>query len=181
MTKQTIFDKHELRIKKGLALGAELIPGAILVYNELATAIKSGSGGTGLSADNWTTWDIKDLAEAVTGGNMPQDAIAALVDVEINDSGGAGADATLSFAEPGIIKDGKTIVCHAGSVNDRKASRMVLAPLSKDGKTAVKSGATGGNTLDYSVKLIGWLVAGTDTEAVELPYVDLKGVLTVDH
>lgn len=180
MTKQTIYDKHEVRIKKGLALGAELIPGMILVPDFQVSAIKSGSGGTGLSADNWTTWDIKDLAEAIAA-NMPQDAYAVVLDVTVNDSGSAGADASLGFAAPGIIKDGKAEYAYCGGTNDRKNARTVIVPISKDGKVAVKSGATGGNTLDYSVKLVGWLVGGTDTAAVELPYVDLKGVLTVNH
>jgi len=178
MTKYTRFTKDKVRIQKGLALGAELIQGLILVPDFLTDPIDGGS----LSSGNWTTWDVKDLAEAV-GGNMPQDAYAVILDVEIQDSGTTiGGDAWLAFAAPGaIIGDGKTQYVDAAPRNNTYSSRIVIVPISKDGKIAVEAEATGAGTLNYTVKLIGWLVGGTDLPAIELPYADLKVTLTVNH
>lgn len=179
MTKYTRFTKDKVRIQKGLALGAELLPGLILVPDFLQDSISTGQ----LSNDNWTTWGLKTLAEAA-GGNMPQDAYAVILDVEIADSGSAGADVYLAFAPPGAnldYNDGKMQFVDAAPVNDAYSSRIVIVRISKDGKVAVLSGASGPSTLWHNVKLIGWLVGGTDLPAIELPYVDLKATLTVNH
>jgi len=173
MVKETKYAHHPVRVVKGLSLGTEYMPGTVIVLDFLSAA-KTGS----LSDTAWSTWDVDSL---FTGEDRPVNAVAVILDVEVNDSGSAGADTYLALATPGIIVDGKTQYLRAGDVDDRKAERLMIVEITGDGKIAVKAEASGANTLDYRLKLIGWLVAGTLTSHVTLPSVTLKAKFSVSH
>lgn len=173
MVKETKYAHHPVRILKGLSLGQEYMPGTVIVL-DLLSAAKTGS----LSDTDWTVWDVDSL---FTGEDRPKDAVAAIIDVAVNDSGSAGTACYLALAAPGIIVAGKTFYCYPGDVNDRVQSRLVIIPISSDGKFAVSAEASGGSTLDYSLKLIGWLVGGSLVTATAFPYEDLKAIGTINH
>lgn len=173
MVKEHTFKKHPMRITKGLSLGQEYMPGTVIVL-DLLSAAKTGS----LSDTIWTVWDVDNL---FTGEDRPKDAVAAIMDVAVNDSGSAGTATYLALAAPGIIVAGKTFYCYPGNVNDRVASRLVIVPISSDGKFAVSAEASGGSTLDYNLKLIGWLVGGSLVSATAFPYKDLKAIGSIHH
>jgi len=175
MVKETEYDHHPMRVIKGLSLGSEYAPGAIIVLDFLSAAYTASLSDT---PQIWTTWDVDTL---FTGETRPVNAIAVILDVEVNDAGSAGTATYLAIATPGVIVDGKTQYCRPGNVDDRKASRLVIVEITGDGKFAVKAEASGSSTLDVRLKLIGWVVAGTLTSHVTLPSATLKGIFTVNH
>ena len=173
MVKETKFRHHPFRITKGFSLGAEYMPGTIIVL-DLQTAAVTGSFSD-------TAWSSLDLPGLFTSADKPIDAVAAILDVAVNDSGSAGAATYLALATPGIIVAGKTSYVYPGDVNDRPQSRLVIVEVTEDGKIAYKAEASGNNTLDYSIKLIGWLVGGSLVSPISLPYEDLKAKASINH
>jgi len=181
MVNETKFLKAPIRIGKGLSFGTDYRPGLIIVPELFDAAIKSGSIGTGLTTAGWTMLDIDALAKAAGGVGMPKGAAGVILDAEINDSAGAAGDYYMQFAKPGAIVDGQTFTIHAGSVNDRKASGHVIVPCTDDGKVAWNYVTSGANTLDYSIKLIGWVIGGSLVAPVTLPSADLQAQFFVKN
>jgi len=181
MVSESKFLKAPVRVGKGLSLGSDYRPGMIVVPEFLDAAIASGSVGTGLSTEGWTMLDVDKLAKIAGSSGMPKGAKGVVLDAEINDSGGAGTDCYMQFAKPGAIVAGQTFTIHAGSINDRKASGQAIVPCTDDGKVAWNYLASGGNTLDYSIKLIGWIIGGSLVAPVTLPCANLKAKFFVKN
>jgi len=175
MTKESKYDHHPVRVVKGISLGEEYDPGQIIKLDFTAAAIKTDS----LSDLPWTTWDIDDLLP--TAITRPRNAVAVILDVDVGDAGSSGEETYIAFATPGIIVAGKTVYCRPDGVNDQSSSRLVIVEMSGDGKIAVSVAASGGTTFDVVAKLVGWVIAGTLTDVVELPSASLKAVFQVSH
>ena len=173
MVKETKFLKAPVRVGKGLSLGSDYRPGLIIVPEFLDAAIASGS----LTTAGWTLFDVDKLAKIAGGVGMPTGAKGVILNAEINDEAGHLGDYYMQFAKPfpGVSPPaGQILTIHAGSVADRKASGQVIVPCTDDGKVAWNYVASGAATLDYSIKLIGWIIGGSLVAPVTLPYADLQ-------
>lgn len=165
--KETLYDHHPVRAVKGLALGTEQQFGGIIVLDLQAAVV-----GSAVDTDD-TGWIALDLS-----AYAPASARAAILDVACRDSGGAANDAYLEVGNPGIIYASKTQIIYAGDVNDRYRSRLVIALLSDTDLVNIRAVASGAN-LDYSIKLIGW-VLDPYVAKVTPPSVELKAILVVN-
>jgi len=177
MVKETEYDHHPVRIIRGLSLGAEYMPGQIVYLHPQTAAIKSVTGSDDVT---WSLFDLEgNLASGVT---RPVAAVAAILDIAVNDGGSAGAQCYMAVATPGIIYAGKTQYIYCGNVNDRIGSRIVIVEITGpgDGKFAYKIDASGA-AFDYVIKLIGWVLGGELTSYVTLPYADLTCKFHVSH
>ena len=175
MVTETKYAHHPVRIVKGLSLGEEYNPGQIIKHELVAAAIKTAS----FSDTPWDSWDIDDMLPS--GTTRPQNAIAVILDAEVNDAGSSGTETYLALATPGIIVAGKTAYVRPGGVNDQKQNRTMIVEITADGKFAAKVEASGGSTFDVVLKLVGWVIAGTLKTVVTMPYLDVKGVFQVNH
>jgi hypothetical protein len=177
MVKETEYDHHPVRIVKGLSVGAEYMPGQIVYLHPQTAALTSVAGSNDVG---WSTLDIEGLL--ASGVTRPAAAIAAILDIAVNDAGSAGAAAYMMVATPGIIYAGKTQYIYCGNVNDRVGSRIVIVEITGpgDAKFAYSIVATGA-VFDYVIKLIGWVLGGELTSYVTLPYEDLTCKFHVSH
>jgi len=167
MVKTHRFKHHPVEIQKGLMLGTEQEYGGIVQLDLRTSNVATVVG------KNSTGWTLLDLASL----SPPKEAMAAILDVAARDEGGAGTDAHLDIATPGIIYASKTEIIYCGDVNDRWQSRIVIAELSDDDKIAIKITASGA-VFDYTVKLIGWVIIPSSSRVVP-PSKDLKATFTV--
>ena len=175
MVKETEYKNHPVRIVKGLSLGNEYVPGQIVYLNFQTAAIKEVANTDDVL---WSTLDIDGLLPS--GVTRPANAIAAILDIAVNDGGSAANATYMAVATPGIIVAGKTQYIYPGNVNDRVGSRTVIVEITGDGKFAYRIEASG-SAFDYVIKLIGWVIGGTLASHVTLPYEDLKATFNVSH
>ena len=163
-----------VELRGGLFFGVnneDYIGGVVLDLKDAAIA-----SGAGTDSVSWTTMDLEDIA----GVTIPGDAIAAILDVAVNDAGASAAEASMAFATPGIIVAGKTqYVYTVGGAADLIGSRIVVVEITGDGKIAYAIAATGA-TFDYLIKLIGWIV-NPGVDPISLPSEDLKATFNVKH
>ncbi len=165
--KETLYDHHPVRIVEGLALGTEQELGGIIVL-DLQTSVV----GSAVNTDD-TGWIALDLSTYA-----PASARAAVLDVACRDSGGAANDAYLEVGNPGIIYASQTQIIYAGDVNERYRSRLVIALLSDSNYVNIR--AVAGTLLDYTIKLIGW-VLDPYVAKVTVPNEDLYCKFVVDQ
>jgi len=183
--KETRYRHHPERIEKGLFMGSQQLDILGIHLMTLDAVLTSGSVGTGLSTTNWTPLKLAPLV-TTAGHTIPQDAIAVILDVAVNDSDiSTPTDGQLEFAapehgaaEPGILV-GHTEIVYCGDVNDRISSRLITVEMSTDFSIVYKATASGANTLDYTIKLIGWLIGGTRVARIAWPSVDLYCKFTI--
>ncbi len=174
MVKETRFDHHAVRVVKGLSLGTEYMPGQIIYLDTQTSALEE------VTSDD-VSWTLKDIDGILpSGATRPTNAVAAILDVAVNDSGSAGEECYLAIATPGIIVAGKTQYIYCGDVNDRIGTRTVIVEISSDGKFAYMINATG-NNFDRVIKLIGWVIAGTLTTPITLPNEELFARFSVNQ
>ena len=173
MVKESVYRHHPERMEVGLFLGTQQLDILGIHLMTLAAALTSGS----FSVTDWVPLKLSPLVVAAAE-SVPPDAIAVILDVAVNDSDiSTFTDGVLELASPehgpsGILA-GKTEKVYCGDVNDRVSSRLVVVELSDDFSIVYKATASGGNTLDYTIKLIGWLIGGTRVAKVTWPSVDL--------
>lgn len=168
MVKESKYDHHPMRVVKGLALGTEQVYGGIIVLDMQTTAIAT------VTSTDTTGWFHLDL-----GALAPASARAALLDIAVQDGAGAGGNYYVEVGNPGVIQASKTQVVYAGDVNDHWSSRLVVAMLNDDDKVNLRVVASGA-VLDYTVKLIGWLM-DPYVAKVTLPYKDMSCTLVVNQ
>ncbi|KKN63876.1 hypothetical protein LCGC14_0497540 [marine sediment metagenome] len=172
MVKETRYQEHPVRYEVGLFLGSQQLDVEGINLMTLAAALTSGS----LSTTGWVPLKLSPLVVAAAE-TIPLGAIAAILDVEVNDAGGAGTDTYLDLASPehGVAGKlaGKTETVYCGDINDAIDSRLVIVEMSDDFSIVYKATASGGATLDYTLKLIGWIVGGTRIVKVTWPSVEL--------
>ena len=172
MVKETRYQEHPVRYEVGLFLGSQQLDVEGIHLMTLDAALLSGSFGI----TDWVPLKLSPLVVAAAE-TIPLGAIAVILDVAVDDSDGTNTDAYLELASPehgpaGILA-GKTEAVYCGDVNDLIDSRMVVVEMSEDFCIVYKSTAQGPNTLDYTIKLIGWIVGGTRIVKVTWPSVEL--------
>lgn len=172
MVKETKFRHHPVRIENGLYMGSQQLDilGVELAFLDAALTSDSSSNTT-----IWTPMDINALVVAA-GATVPVNAIAVILDVEVNDSGAAG-DYYMEFTSVEHSggagqQAGKTQTVYVGQVGDRKGARIIIIELSEDLNILTKITASGA-AFDYSINLIGWLIGGTRVARVTWPSVEL--------
>lgn len=153
MVKETRFRHHPVRIEESLFLGVEELD-LTGYYEDLQTAVLATASGV----DDTVFWEELVLGTLVT---IPTDAIAAILDVQVNDSGSAAQECFMGFCPTGAIWAGRAQYVYCGDVNDRIGSRIVIVGLSTDESIHYHITASGAN-FDYTIKLLGWLIGGTD-------------------
>ena len=172
MVKETRYQEHPVRYEVGLFLGSQQLDVEGIHLMTLDAALLSGSFGI----TDWVPLKLSPLVVAAAEA-IPLGAIAVIFDVEVNDEFGAATDAKLELASPehGIagILAGKTETIYCGDVNDFIDSRLVVVEMSDNFSIVYKATAQGANTLDYTIKLIGWIVGGTRIAKVTWPSVEL--------
>lgn len=177
MVKKHKFRHHPMIVEKELMLGeiAEEEHVSPIQLEKLSAALTSAASVDDIK---WTLMDIGALAVAAAI-TVPRNAVAAVLEVEVNDGGSAGAACYMSFCTPGNLGDtGKISNVYCGNVNDRKNSRIVIVELNDDDKIAYTIVASGA-VFDYVIKLNGWLIAGTNQSKASMPYADLKAEFVV--
>ncbi len=175
MVKKTTYDHHPVDIRKGLFIGGSETH-ITAVALEMQTAVLVAATGQNDQLP-WGIFNINTLALAA-GITVPTGAVGALVDVAVNDAASAGAQAFMAFAPAGILYAAKTMYVYTPNVNDRINSRTVPILWTEAGDFAYLINATGA-VFDYTIKIIGWLMAGEDYTQPEIPSVDLSCGLSV--
>ena len=172
MVKETKFRHHPARIENGLYLGSQQLD---ILGVKLAFLESVLTSDTGLNTTGWTPMNLNTLVVAA-GATVPQDAIAVIIDIEVNDGGGAG-DYYMDFASVehsggAGVQAGKTETVYIGQGVDTKGARTIIVELSEDFNILTKITASGA-AFDYSINLIGWLIGGTRVSRVTWPSAEL--------
>jgi len=174
MVKETKYRHHPTRIENGLFLGSQQLDILGFRLHFLDAALDEDL--TGSASTNWKPMDLVSLMPA--GETVPQDAVAVVLDVEVNES--AAGEYYMDFASvahsgvpPGVVgvQPGKTQTVYIAQLDPWKGSRIVIVELSEDSRILTK--ITSAGALDYSINLIGWLIGGTRVARLTLPAVDL--------
>ena len=171
MVKETRFRHHPVRIEKSLYLGTEQLD--ILGYRaDIQDAVLVAAAGE----DN-TPWTELTLNDLVT---VPDDAIAVILDVEVNDVGSAANLCYMGFCPTPAIIAGKLSYVYCANVNDRKFSRIVIVELSTN-ESIWYTIAASGAFFDYNIRLLGWLIGGTDLSKITPPAEDLLCIVDINN
>lgn len=168
MTKRHRFRHHPLHAYKGLMLGAEeeYVGGVQLDIRDAAIL-------AAVDQDD-TSWRTLSLAAALP----PAAAIAAILDVQVNDGGSAGEDCHMRIAKAGIIIAGRTHYIPCQYVNDMIGSKTVIVELTEDFLIAYMIQASGA-VFDYNINLIGWILDPSVTRDA-VPSEDLKATFFIN-
>ncbi len=159
--KKTVFDHHPVMITKGLLATGEDWAGQTML-EPIPALLTSGLVGSGLS-DGMGTFLLVNLcvAESI---DVPAGAAAVILEIDVQDSGAAGAEAYLAFGYGGYINltdiPGRSFPVYCAPANDRWITRQIIVPITDDAILDYLAEATGANTLDYRIKLIGWIILG---------------------
>lgn len=147
MVKRHRFRRHPLHAYRGLMLGAEeeYVGGVQLDLRDAAIL-------SAVDQDD-TSWRTLSLAAALP----PAAAVAAILDVQVNDAGSAGENCHMRIAKAGIIIAGRTHYIGAPAPNDLIGSKTVIVELTEDFLIAYMIQASGG-VFDYNINLIGWIL-----------------------
>jgi len=182
MVKETKYRHHPFRVEKGLFLGSEQLDilGVKLAFLDAALTSAAGKNTTG-----WNPMNLNTAALVAAGETIPKDAVAVILDVEVNDENAPGnyymqfasvePDANTSNQE---VPAGKTETVYVGQGIDRKGARTIIVELSEDFYIRTKITASAA-VFDYSINLIGWLIGGTRIAKVTWPSVDLYAKFTI--
>lgn len=158
-----------MHIYQGLMLGEEEEYGGIVQGDARDAAILTAS------SQNDTSWATLSLAAALP----PAAAVAAVLDVQVNDSGSAGEDCHMRIAKAGIIIAGRTHYIPCGYINDMIGSKIVIVELTEDFQIAYMIQASGA-AFDYNINLIGWILDPSVTRDA-VPSEDLKAIFVVNQ
>lgn len=152
MVKRHRFRRHPVHAYRGLMLGTPEEYGAIIQLETLDAAVLAA-----VDQDD-TSWSLLSLRDYSGFGVLPPAAaIAAILDVQVYDSGSSGEDCHMQIAKAGIIVAGRTHYIPAPHVNDMVGSKIVIVELTDDYKFAYMLQASGTN-FDYNINLIGWIL-----------------------
>lgn len=172
MVKETKYRHHPVRLEQGLFLGAQQLDILGFRLDLQSTALTSASNQSATAV-----WQELTLYNLIT---VPTDAIAIVLDVEVNDAASAANVTYMGFCPTGRAMAGRCQYAYPANVNDRKSSRIVIIELS--GQTYPSIGYTieaSDGAFDYSIKLIGWLVGGTRVSRLAKPAEDLICKFTI--
>jgi len=169
MVKKVIYDKHPVQITKGLYLGDNEQQAMAIAFDPQAVNLVAVASTNDRLP--WYMYNINTLALAA-GITIPTGAVGALVDVAVNDGGSAGADAFMSFATAGVIYASKTWIVYCGRVNDGVGSKQLPILWTEAGDFTYAVNATGA-VFDYTIKIVGWIMAGENYTYPEIPSLEL--------
>jgi len=163
MVKETKYRHHPVRIEKSLYLGSEQID--ILGYHsDLQDAVLDSD--TGLDDTPWTELTLSDKV------TVPDDAIAIILDVEVFDNNPTAQDCYMGFCPTHAIIAGRISNVYTGNVADRKGSRVVIVELSTRDSIVYNIVASGA-VFAYTIRLLGWLIGGTEVSKITPPAEEL--------
>lgn len=180
--KKTNFKHHPVQMGKGtLAHGEEW---AGLVMLELVSEVLASDSLSQGEKDNRGTILLNDACAALTPAiDVPDGAGAVILSVASQDSGGSGAVTYFALGYGGIVDPtghpGRTTILYNAKENDEWRERLMIIPLAEGNVIDIFSTPTGANTLDYVLKLVGWVILGTEYTKPDYPYEDLKAVFTI--
>lgn len=169
MVKKTTYDHHPVEFIRGLFIGGSETH-ITAVALELQTANLVAAAGVDDQLP-WRIFNINTLA-LTAGITVPAGAVGALVDVAVNDENSDTAQQWMRFAPAGIIYAAKTIYVYTPNVDDRINSRIVPILWTEAGDFAYAIDASGA-VFDYTIKIIAWLMAGSDYTQPEIPSQEL--------
>ena len=168
--KKTTFDHHPVMITKGLLASGEDWAGQIML-EIISPYLGNGSLSTG-----WGTLFLATLVDTA-GIDIPEGAAAIILDVEVQDVDALNNPYSLTFGYGGLIDvtnfPGRAFPVYTSKRNDEWTSRLVVLPLTDDNIIDYLAAASGGTTLDYRLRLIGWLILGEDYTKPTSQYEDL--------
>jgi hypothetical protein len=179
MVKATNFDRHPVKITKGILSPEEEAVGTIQL-EALDAVLASGSLSTGSGS-------LKLASLAATAGiDIPDGAAALIARVNARDSGAnATNDAWIALGYKGIIdittaKGAAALqIAESGRGSDFWQEGLMIIPLNQSKLVDYVCVATGSTTLDYQIKLVGWLIKGTAYTLPTHPQKNLKAVFSV--
>lgn len=171
MVKKTTYDHHPVEFLRGLFIGgSETHITAVALELQTANLVAATSLNDLLP---WRIYNINVLA-ALAGITVPVGAVGALVDVAVNDSGASAAIAWMRFSPAGILYDSRTSYVYCGGgVADRPGSRIIPILWTEAGDFAYAVEATGAAAFDYTIKIVAWLMAGSDYTPPVIPSQEL--------
>jgi len=175
MFKETKFRHHPVRIENGLYMGSQQLD--ILGYRaDLQDALIV----TETAVATTTEWKELTLSNLVT---VPDDAIAVILDVDIDDDTSSVGQCYIAFCPTGSFTaltpetSGKVSFVYCANVNERVFSRIVIVELTTNDSIYYKIAAQTG--LNYNIRLLGWLIGGTRVSKITPIAEDLLGKLFV--
>jgi len=174
MVKVTEFKHHPVQFTKGIYSAGGEVAGFI-ACEVLSGVLASGSLTTGIKT-------ISLNALCVTAGiTIPAYAIAAVLDVSVNDD----TSGSLSLGYKGIV-DATYFPGYLQKVTVQAASNIVnsrtmIVPLGESKIVDLLAVASGSGTLDYVIKLLGWVIGGAGVTLPAHPQVNLKAKFVVSH
>lgn len=170
MVKKTTYDHHPVEILKGFFIG-----GSETHITAIALALQTANLVGPLTDQDdqlpWGVWNINVLA-AAAGITVPSGAVGAIIDVTVNDSGSAANPHHMKFAPAGVLYAASTIYVYCGRTNDEINTRLVPILWTEEGDFAYGRDASGTN-FDYTIKIVAWLMAGSDYTPPEIPSQEL--------
>jgi hypothetical protein len=177
MVKATNFDRHPVKITKGILSPEEEAVGTIQL--EFLNAVFAAASLTTSSG----SLKIASLA-ASAGIDIPDGAAALIARVNARDSGAnATNDAWIAFGHKGLIDianyPGALQIAESGRGSDFWQECLMIIPLNQSKLVDFVCVATGSGTLDYQIKLVGWLIKGTAYTLPTHPQKNLKAVFSV--
>jgi len=177
MVKVTKFDHHPVQIKKGLFVGNNELEVQALVYAPQTANLVAVTSTDDLVP--WRLYNIYTLALAA-GITVPEGAVGAVVDVAVNDSGSAANATHMKIATAGVIYASKTFYIYPGNVNDRVGTKQLPIFWTEGGDFTYGVEASGA-AFDYTIKIVGWLMAGSGYTYPVMPSLDLGCALRVNQ
>jgi hypothetical protein len=177
MVKKTIYDHHPMQILRGLFLGDNENHATIFVSDPQTVNLVAVTSTDDLLP--WRTYNIVTLA-AAAGITIPTGAVGALVDVAVNDSGSSAGTHHMKFAEAGALYASKTWYVYPGTVDDSPGSKQIPIFWTEAGDFAYGVDASGAN-FDYTLKIVGWFMAGNLYTHPVIPSVELACTFRVNQ
>lgn len=144
--------------------------------------IIDGLLGSGSLSSGWGTLLLEELVYTA-GIDIPEGAAGIVLDVEIQDV--ADGEYSLTFGYGGIVDvtnyPGRSFTIFTRPGIDEWIAKQFILPLTDDYIIDYLAAASAGTTLDYTLRLIGWIILGTDYEKPTSPQEDLPCGFTVQQ
>ena len=136
--------------------------------------ILDGLLGSGSLSTGWGTLLVEELV-STAGIDIPEGAAAIVLGVEVQDA--ADGEYSLTFGYGGVVDvtnyPGRSFTIFTRPGADEWISRMFILPLTDDNIIDYLAASSAGTTLDYTLRLIGWIILGTDYSKPTSPQEDL--------
>ena len=136
MVKETKFRHHPVRIENGLYIGSQQLD--ILGFRlDLQSEVLTSEQNQ-LSTTNplWQELPIYDYMP--TGTTVPDDAIAIVMSVTVNDQASTLNVTYMGFCPTERILEGRCQFAYPGNVNSRNSSRIVVMELTDDARARAR-------------------------------------------